>query len=393
MRYTLLVTDRHLRVVGDPIVCWTSIDTTLRFNEPGSGQAVMPGHPWIREQMQTGNRIVVIRGPAPELDYPGEVLLAGPIEERLFERSDDGENAGAGKLTITYADDLAWIAGRVTYPNPQRMPHEQDRDTWEFTGRAEHGLHQLINSNAGPTALPQRRVPSLVIGPPTGVGGDISVTSRLEPVTDVARRIAATGGGLGFRTRQIGQQIVFEVYQPADKSKQVRFSFELGNLRYAGYTLKAPTVSAAIVGGQGTGADRHLIERTNPAASTAWGRVETLVSRPGNDPAGELQAAGDEALADGGENARLATTTMDTPQQRYGIHYGLGTRVSVEVWPGEALTDRVQTVHLQAFATAGEVVTATVGSQAASADPDWIRRLRAIDHRVGRLERVVQPAT
>jgi len=392
MQYTLLVTDRNLAVVGDPIVSWISLDLTLRINQPGSGQAVLPGYPWIRDQIQTGNRIVAIRGPDTRLDYPGEVVLAGPIEERLYERSDDGDNGGAGKLTITWADDSAWIAGRIVYPNPARTPQQQDIDNWTFTGNAEQALRALVDLNAGPNALPERRVPRLVLGPTAGIGTDVSVSSRLEAAGDVLRRIADTGGGLGFRTRQDGDRILFEAFAPPDRSSEVRFSFDIGNLKYVGYTVEAPTVSAAIVGGQGSGADRYLIERTDAGSIAAWGRVETLVSRPGTDPLADLQAAGDEALAQAGQSARLATTTMDTPTQRYGIHYGIGTTVSVEIWPGEVLTDRVQTVHLQAYATAGEVVTATVGSQAASYDPTWVQRLRAIDSRVGRLERTVLPA-
>jgi len=392
VQYTLLVTDRNLSVVGDPIVCWISLDVTLRFNEPGSGQAVLPGYPWIRDQLQTGNRIVVIRGPDVRLGLAGEVLLAGPIEERLYERSDDGENAGDGKLTVTWADDLAWIAGRVVYPNPAKTPEQQDIDEWAYTGTAEQAMRALVDLNAGPRALVARRVPLLALGAAAGIGSTVSVTSRLEAATDVLRRIADTGGGLGFRTRQDAGQILFEVYQPPDLSGQVRFSFDLGNLKYVGYTLDAPKISAAIVGGQGTGADRYLIERVDDASVAAWGRVETLVSRPGTDPLADLQAAGDEALQDQGESARLATTTMDTPTQRYGVHYDIGTTAAVEIWPGEVLTDRVTTVHLQAYATADEVVTATIGSQAASYDPAWVQLMRAIDSRVGRLERTVLPA-
>lgn len=392
MQYTLLVTDRNLAIVGDPIVSWTRIDVTLRFNQPGSGQAVMPGSPWIREQMQTGNRLVVTRGPDPYADYPGRILLAGPIEERLYERSDDGENAGDGKLTVTFADDLAWIAGRITYPNPGKAPDKQDVDAWTFTGNAEQAMRTLVDVNAGPRALSERRVPQLVLGALAGIGSTVTVSSRLEVATDVLRTIATGGGDLGFRTRQDGGLILFEVYRPEDRSAEVRYSFDLGNLKYVGYTVESPTVSAAIVGGQGTGADSFVLERTDPASIAAWGRVETLVSRPGNDAVEELQKAGDEALAEGGQSARLAATTMDTPTQRYSVHYDVGTRVAMELWPGEVLTDRVQTVHLQAFATAGEVVTSTVGSQAASFDPAWVKRLREIDSRVGRLERTVQPA-
>lgn len=380
--HIILVTDKNLSVVGDPLVNWTTLDVTLRFNEPGSGLFTVPGYPWVREQLAASRRVVVIRD--------GVIIQSGPIEKWVYERSDDGENAGDGMVTVNWADDLAWVAGRLAYPNPALTPEAQTTDNWTYTGNAELGMHSLVNLNAGPGALVARRVPSLVMGATTGAGSTIDIKAEFfEPVCDVLRRAALAGGGLGFRTRQVGTQIQFQVYAPPDVSGSVRFGFGLGNLKYIAYEVTAPTVTTAIVGGQGTGADRFVLQRTDTTDEAAWGRLEKLVSRPGSDPTAELQADGDEALAEGGETARLPSNVVDTPDQQYGIHYDLGSKVAVESWPGEQIVDIVQTVHLQAWPTAGEVVSATVGSQAASNDPAWVKRLRDMDRRVGRLERTV----
>lgn len=383
--YLVLVTDQQLTVVGDPIACWTSIDVTLRFNEPGSGLVTMPGYPWIREQLAPGRRMVVIRDQ--------QILIAGPVEKWLYERSDDGENAGDGILTVSFSDDLALVVARQTYPDPTLTPSTQVIDNWTFTGNAELALRALANLNAGPGALTARQLPKLALGTLASVGTSVTASAeRMEPLGDVMRRIAAAGGGLGFRTRQEGQQILFEVYQPLDKSSSVVFSFGAGSLKYVAYEVTAPTATAAIVGGQGDGADRFLIERINDGGQEAWGRMETLVNRPGNDPVADLNAAGDEALAEAAETARLPTTTADTAFQQYGIDYDLGTKVSVESWPGSMISDLVATVHLQAWPTSGEYVSTTVGSQAENSAPAWIQRMRAMDRRVGYLERNVLPA-
>lgn len=383
--YIILVTDPNLTVVGDPIVCWSTIDVTLKFNEPSSGLFTVPGYPWVREQLAPGYRIVVIRDQ--------RILIAGPIEKWLYERSDDGDNAGDGNLTVNFADDLALVVARRAYPDPALTPSTQVIDAWTYTGNAEVALRALADGNAGAGALVDRRVPKLVLGTLAGVGASITSTAeRMEPLGDVLRRVAVNGGGLGFRTRQSGTQILFEVYQPADRSNQVVFGFGAGNLKYVGYEVVAPSATAAIVGGQGTGADRFLTERVNAGGQASWGRMETLVNRPGNDPIAELNAAGDEALADGAETARLPTSTSDTPYQRYGVDYDLGTKVSVESWPGSMVSDIVATVHIQVFPTSGEYVSCTVGSQAESSDPAWIQRIRAMDRRLGYLERNVVPA-
>lgn len=380
--YLILITDRDLNVVGNPVVNWETIDVTLRHNEPDSGLFTAPGYAWLRDQVYPGNRVVVIRN--------GDIFTSGPIEGWFHERSDDGENAGDGKLTVNFGGDLTWIAGRLAYPNPALAADAQVTDSWTFTGNAELAMHALVNTNAGPGALTARRVPRLVMGAVAGVGSTVTAkTTLFEPVADVLRRIALDGGDLGFRTRQVGSQIEFQVFAPPDVSGSVRFGFQLGNMKYLGYEVQAPTVTAAHVGGQGDGADRFVTERIDGFGEAAWGRIEQLVSQPGNKPLAELQADGDEALADGGESARMASNVADTSTQQYGVHYEVGSRVAIESWPGEQYIDIVRTVHLQAWATAGEIFSPTVGSQAAVKDQAWVSRMRDIDRRLGRLERTV----
>lgn len=383
--YTVLVTNRNLAVVGDPISVWTSLDITLRFNEPSSGILIAPAYPWVREQFAASNRIVVIRN--------GEVLIAGPMEARLHERSDNGENAGPGRLTVNFADDFASIASRDVYPDPAQTPPGQMIDNWTFTGNAELALRALVDQQAGPSALATRRVPQLALGTLAGVGSNVTVKAqRNQPIGEVARQIAEVGGGIGFRTRQVGTQILFEVFAPPNKAGTVRFSFGLGNLRYISHEIKAPTATSVSIGGQGEGADRYMIERVNATEEATWGRFEKHVPRPGNVTLVELEEEGDRALAEGAATTRVTTNVADTPDQRFGVHYGLGDVVAIEPWPGEQIAELVRVVHLQVYATTGEYVAATIGNQSAVTDPLWVKRVREIDERLGRIERSVMPA-
>lgn len=383
--YTILVTDADLNVLGDPITTWTSIDVTLRFNEPGSGQFVAPGDDWIRDQLQAGCRVVVIRN--------GVVLISGPMEDYLEEQSDDGENAGVGTVTVSFGDDLAKIVARQAYQNPALTPETQATDHWTFTGNAEDGLRQFVDTQAGPGARAERRIPHLVLGSDNGVGTSITVSADLMgPAGDLMRDMASTGGGLGFRAVQdtANQQILFQVYQPADKSNSVRFGFGLGNLKYRSYQLSAPKVTTVIVGGQGTGADRYVTARTNSAEEASWGRYESLVSARGT--AADLADQGDKALADGAATTRVVASVVDTEDQRFPDDYGLGDKVAIEGRRGTDFADVVQNVHIQVYATAGEIVSAMVGSQAATTDPYWVKRLQDIDAKLNQLARSVQPA-
>lgn len=394
--YTILITDPDtLDTLGDPITMWEQIDVTLRFNEPGSGLFVVAGYDWIVEQLVDGCRVVVIRHLHTETGVTGSVLISGPMEKFIHERSDDGENAGDGKVTVYFADDLAKVVARQTYPDPTLDPDSQVTDQWTYTGNAELALRELVNKNAGPGALTDRQIPGLVLGSVASVGSSITVTAeRMEPLGAVARRIADAGGALGFRTSQVGSTIEFQVYEPPDLSGDVRFGFAYGNLKYVSYERTAPTVTAVIVGGQGeTGGDRFVTERVNTAEQTTWGRYEKLVSRPGNDPLADLEDEADRVLGENAATTRVATNVADTPNQRFGVDYGLGSKVAVEHQPGGQFIDVVKTVHLQVYATAGEIVAATVGSQAARSDPYWVQRLRELEERLGTLERSVVPST
>jgi hypothetical protein len=410
--YTVLVTDPLLNIIGDPLVKWQTLQATLRWKEPGSGQIVIPADPYVREQVQPGNRIVVLR----RVLGTQHTLIAGPIEQLLWEKSDGADdNAGVGKLTITFVDDLAWLGARVTYPNPDKVPEAQTADYWVYTGNPEQAMLQLVATQAGPQALVARQVPKLQVAPYSGLAGgttvqivgtsDVSPREKFEKVTDVLRKVCTLGANsnipsapvyhpdsLGFRVRQttVGGDpaLLFEPLRSRDLSGAVHFSFGKGNLKYFSYELNAPTANTLIVGGSGEASDAFVREIQSPEpGELTWGRFEDYKSETGSDTLQQMQATAAETFADSLANARLASSAADTPDQRYGIHYDVGDIVSIELAPGDYEIAPVQTVNLQAFPTAGEVVGITIGDQSARYDSPFIARFRELDRRLGRVER------
>lgn len=407
--YTVLVTDADLNVLGDPIYEWDTLQCSIRWKEPGSGIVTVPAHRYIRTQLVPGSRIVIIR----RVLGTYHILMAGPMEKVMRERSDDGENGGVGKLTINFVEDLAWLAARLAFPNPALPIDQQTGDYWNFDGDPEAAMLQLVKTQAGPEALPQRRVPRLVVAPYSGVAGtgtvalgdtsDVAPRERLERLTDVLRKICTLGANppgsaiyhpdsLGFRTRQTmqGDQnvILFEPIRSRDLSGEVHFSFGRGNLEFYSFELEAPSLTNAMVGGQGEGADRALREiQTTETDNLAWGRYEGYVAAPGTDALAQAEAAGRNEMADKLAAARLATNASDTVDQRYGVHYNVGDTVSVELDADEYVIAPIQTVNVQAWPTAGEVVGVTIGDQSARYDSDWIKRMVDLERRLGRQER------
>lgn len=380
---TVLITDRDLVPVGDPIAEWTSLDSVLKFNEPAASSITLPATNTILDQVNTdGGRIVLMRD--------GAIWSAGPIERTgpYTWSAAAGESSGTGQLTVSWTDDLALIAGRLTYPDPTAAETAQATDFYEVTAtNAETIMRGLVNLNAGPGALTARRIPQLALGSVAGVGSNIDVKTRFEPVTDVLRSAALAGGGLGFRTRQSGSSILFEVYAPADRTGRIRYSRGLGNLRSFSYEPEAPTCTTAIVGGDGTGSSRTIRSSSDSTATARWWRLERWVNQSSETSTTVMDQAAAEALAAGAERAQLRAETVDTADQRYGVDYQLGDRVSVELYPGVEIAEVVRAVRLTASPDQGEVVTPLIGSSDATTDPRLVALYRSIERRLGRLER------
>jgi hypothetical protein len=379
----LLITDKNLVVQGDPLDGWTSLDCTRRFNEPGSGQVSLPARPDIMAQLQPGNRLVVIRDRA--------VWMAGPLEIPTDYSWSVTEAPGEGRVEVTFADDLATVAGYITWPAPASAWSTQPANTQRQINdvSAETIVRTLVDENCGPGARAERRIPQFVLDPVAGVGTSTSVSTRFEPVLDAARR-AALAGGIGFRTRQAGGKIRFGCYAPADRTGIARFSIGLGNLRSIQARHSAPTVTHALVGGTepDTGTTgRAYLQVADTAAAASWWRVERyLDGGADNDADGALTRAGTEAIASGAASVELATVTVDTPDLKAGRDFSLGDRVTVALPYGVEVADVVRSIHLQATPESGEYVTSVIGSHEATTDPAMVRLVQDLGRRIGRLE-------
>lgn len=382
MAITLLVTDRNLNVLGDPLSDWSSLTCDLNFNQPAAGNVTLPAWPETMAQLQPGNRLVVIRD--------GAIWCAGPLETPQAYTWDLDSNADPGTVTVDFSDDLARVAGYLTYPDPTLAFTAQDADqtTRSITAtNAETIIRTLVNENCGPGAISARRIEKLVLDTVAGVGSTTSISTRYEALLDVCRTLAATDG-LGFRTRQDGASIKFGVYQPADRTATARFSAALGNLRSVTYSLVAPLATAELVQGGDPSTATGVYVEVNSGAAADWYRVEKLQDQTGtlDDADGELTQAGTLALGDDNPQSSLATVTVDTDDLQAGRDYGLGDKVTVVLPSGLEVPDVVRTIRLDATPDDGEVVTSVIGNQDQSTATATTRVIRELSRRLGRLE-------
>jgi hypothetical protein len=387
---TFVFADRDLNIVGDPLDVATSVDITLKFNEPAAGSVTMPALGRLIDlATQPGYSLLVFQS--------GEYLTGGPIE-RPGEFSwsiDGGGDPEPGTLTVGFSDDLAETVGRLVYPDPTLEAFDVGQPArYEVTGNAELIMRDLVDFNAGASAISRRQQIGMSLGAVYGAGSTVVLSARFDPLGDVLRSLAIAGGTsgsqLGFRTRRDNtnlKSILFEVYQPNDVSGMVRFSRELGNLRSIKYAPEAPSSTVAIVGGDGTGASRTIVERENSVAiGDGWPRLEKFVNNGSADPT-ELNQAGDQAMTQSSERSQFTAVAVDTPDQAYGLAYRLGDKVGVQPFPGTLLTDVVSSVRITWSAKAGLIVTPTIGTGAVSTDTRIVQMLREVISALGILER------
>ncbi|MFE9363678.1 siphovirus ReqiPepy6 Gp37-like family protein [Streptomyces sp. NPDC006978] len=389
MSIQLLVTDRNLAVLGDPLHGWTDLKAEINFNAPASGSVSLPAHPEYMELLQPGNRLVVIRD--------GAIWCAGPMEQPQDYVWDLAGNASPGTVQVVFSDDLARVAGYLTYPEPWLGFADQttspDVVRTLTAANAETIIRTLVNENCGPVALAARRIERLALDTVAGVGTNRTVSTRFEPLLD-ACRVAAASDGLGFRTRQVGDEIRFGVYAPRNLTSTARFSAGLGNLRSVSFTMAAPLATQQLVQGgndpaqEATPPNTRAYVEVSSGAAADWYRVEKLVDKSGtnDDSAGELTQAGVLEFGNDNPQASLATVTVDTEDLRAGRDFWLGDRVTVQLPTGLEVTDLVQTIRLEATPDEGELVTSVIGSSDKTTTTATVRLVRDLARRLGRLE-------
>ncbi|WP_435296510.1 siphovirus ReqiPepy6 Gp37-like family protein [Streptomyces sp. YPW6] len=391
MAIELLVTNSALVVQGDPLAGWRALTAEQRFNEPASGSVRLTAYPEVMAQLQPGNRLVVVRD--------RQVWMAGPLEVPQDYEWDLEGAADPGEVTVSFSDDLARVAGYLTYPEPAKTWATQTVTTdvvRKLTASSETIIRTLVNENCGPGALTARRIPQLVLDAAAGIGTTRTLSTRAEPLLDACRTVAVPDG-VGFRTRQVGAQILFGVYQPRDLSGSARFSAGLGNLRKVRFSLSAPTATSELVmGGEdpaqqvgdGEPANTRSYVEVTSGAHASWYRVEKLVQSSGKtDADGELTQDGVLALGNDNPQASLSTETVDTEDLQAGRDYSLGDKVSVVLPTGLTVQDIVRRITLSAESPdTGEKVTAVIGNGDTTTSASLVGTVRHLAYRLGQIE-------
>jgi hypothetical protein len=370
--------NRVALLVGPELVGATFVS---RFNNVGSWTVRIPNGFPNADLLRTPGYGLIVTGPQG-------VIISGPT---LSAQLDQGTEDPQGVWVITGADDSIVLEERLAYPDPSEPDvSAQTVATDTRTGAAETVIKEYIDANIGPSAPAVRRISDLTIEADEERGETVFASARFDTLQELSHGLA-TPSGLGYTIKQIDQDLEFQVYEPLDRTAEVRMDIANNQVTRTEYSYTSPKVTRAIVGGAGEAVERLFLEATTADsvfAEDVWNRrIESFIDNRGSEEADELtQSALEKLTEDGTTIVNISVSPTDDSNMRYGFDWNLGDQVTVVV----------DTIEAQAVVTEvgisiqedGVRVGATVGNPTAlDFESKLVRKAATSDQRISNLER------
>lgn len=275
----------------------------------------------------------------------------GPVDEHTIKLgADQSGKRKPPELVLTGPDDMTVLADRLAYPVPGSAADNQSSAAFDVrSGTASTIIRQYIDVNAGPSALVARRVPGMTLAADPAIGGTTAGQARFTNLLELVAKIAenANLSVRVVRTSTTAREV--RIAAVTDLTGPARFSVALNNLRSVTYRRGAPAATFVVGGGRGEETARTFVIRQNTTATNSWRYREGFYDyRSAESGTGELERGTEKQLAESAERQELELVPIDSPVLRYGADYGLGSLVTVEVWPGIVVDQVVREVELTA---------------------------------------------
>jgi hypothetical protein len=200
----------------------------------------------------------------------------------------------------------------------------------------------------------------------------------------------ALNDNLGFEIKQSGEDLVFTVYQPVDRSASVRMDISNDFVTRSEYTYSAPKATNVIVAGQGQAEERTFVEVTSTESETAktdWARrIELFKDQRDSAEIAELEQAGGEILAQLGKTIEaVSVVPSDAIGMTYSKDWFLGDKVTV-VAGNDSIVAVVTEIAIsisedgvRVGATVGEPLVASEESVTAKTQEDQQQRISNLE--------------
>lgn len=338
---TVQVRDKNLVRKGIITERFLDFEAMPRFNEPTDWTIRLPkDHPMVPVLATPGSGIIVSV-------YGVEFFSGFTIKPEEVTNTENPD----GSYTFRGKDDTALLFHALAFPQPSNSnPATQSAAYDSRTGNAESIMRGFVAANLVSGTAPVGRLGGLrnfiqleTVNGNKGTG-PYSKSARFDNLGVLLQEVASLAN-LGFRLIQRGAVLRFEVYQPVDRSKLVRFSIDAGSLKATSLQISAPNVTRIIAGGRGEGTAREVVQRTtadSTAAEADWGLIiEEFVSYTNAESTAELQQTADERLIkDGFTAVAVKAIPAENSKMQFVLDWNLGDTVELLAY-GQPTTTRV----------------------------------------------------
>jgi hypothetical protein len=353
----------------------------LRFNNVGSWTIRFPDGDPLGDLLRTPGYGIVVSGP------DDEIILSGPtLSASLSQSFDDFD----GTWTISGADDSVLLAERLAFPEPTNDDVSTQSVSHDVrVGPTETVVKAYVEANLGALAPASRQVGNLVVGEDLERGEVVYQSARFNLLQDLVYGLAEASQ-FGYDIKQVDDELVFDIYEPVDRTETVRLDVQNEQLTSAEYAYSAPKQTRAIAGGQGEAVERLFLERATTAseeAETVWGRrIETFTDARQTNDLNELeQAAVSKLVESGATQVSMSVTPSSDSRMRFGIDWGLGDLVTVVAGLVESQATVTEVgisiaedgIRVAAFV--GDVAPLTFESKVVSRSNDQEKRVSALE--------------
>lgn len=268
----------------------------------------------------------------------GAILMSGSAS-KPSKKATQADPKGMTTISGLSDDRLLWDAMSFPDPsNPNISTQTVSHDT--FSGDAETVMRHYFDANIGQSAPAARKVGSLreflrVEAVNKHLGANVDKTIRFDYIGDILKDIA-TLRDLRFRVVQVGDILELQISAVEDLTKLIRLDVANGTLQEQSVEEAPPKVTRVAVAGQGEGAERQLLMRTNAEAATAeteWGLIiEQFKDQRNTGVLAELEQAGDEILAaDGFTKIAVKATPSNDQTMVFMEDFNTGDKVTVVI--------------------------------------------------------------
>lgn len=385
-RYRVYIRDGDYDLV-DELSDWLNLTAVIRFNRTGTWALDVSTQSVSAPLLDRAAGIVVTR--RNETTGDDEVIFSGSVATEL--------RRTLTTLSLAGVDDNVFLEepARPTPANAEG-PYPDDYDV--RTGVASTVMLAYVDANIGPSAPAVDaegnpvRIAALALAADPLLGGTVTGRANFQSLQALLGGLAATpaAGGLGFRILQsdtVQGQLDVTVWAPADRTDTATFSVPGGTAQDYEDTIQWPEANYWVVlGGDGFGANRTVIEGGDAAAIAAAGRrITGVYDARGITDTSELEQKLAELLAGTVTTRRTTIVSFAVPSLEFGTDWDFGDLVSVVV-NGEVIEEVIREVQIELTRDRGAVITPMIGEAGATDDELAAQQTKAIRERLTNVE-------